>query len=516
MENFISLVKKYNKVVIQTHDNPDADAIASGFGMKHLMDKLGIDSELIYFGKMITKPNLTAMVRELKVPIINKDSGFKIKDDELLIIVDSQRGSRNVHSFSAKNIACIDHHLPESNYKYVYSNIQSRVGSCSTIVANYLFQLNKGISEEVSTALYFGLLMDTNNFIIKYTNMDKDCREELETKYNKRIITKLVRTSLSFDDIKMLSQAMRSIERYEDVIYSGLGDCDDNLLGHISDLVSEIAGINIVILYSERKDGWKLSIRSYHDYISAEDLVENLTEAIGSGGGHLNKAGGFIHRDKYEALHPDSTFDTHIKIKTVEFYKTLQFYEEGKDDVLRLFGEENFDKVKKKHYNVRYITLSEHFDKKEVVNIRTLEGTVQVPSNAKIVLGAKGEIYPIKEETFNTRYRPLKDKRGKALCDETFNGYGITLNSKDKVIKFSEKDLLGLPLAETTDDAEVFAKKVTGGIKVRTGWGDLYMKNRGYLVYISKDNYYLCDEEVFHLTYQTTDNKVERKFELVK
>ena len=68
------------------------------------------------------------------------------------------------------------------------------------------------------------------------------------------------------------------------------------MLGHISDLFSEIYGIDIVVVYSPRWDGYKLSIRSYHDYLTAEELVKDLTSTVGTGGGHQNKAGSYIFK----------------------------------------------------------------------------------------------------------------------------------------------------------------------------------------------------------------------------
>ena len=50
---------RYQKVVIQCHDNPDADALASGFVLRWFLAKKGVDVRFVYGGaNPITKSNL--------------------------------------------------------------------------------------------------------------------------------------------------------------------------------------------------------------------------------------------------------------------------------------------------------------------------------------------------------------------------------------------------------------------------------------------------------------------------
>ena len=53
---------RYQKVVIQCHDNPDADALASGFALRWFLAKKGVDVRFVYGGaNPITKSNLVLM-----------------------------------------------------------------------------------------------------------------------------------------------------------------------------------------------------------------------------------------------------------------------------------------------------------------------------------------------------------------------------------------------------------------------------------------------------------------------
>ena len=125
----------YEEIVIQCHDNPDADALASGFALRWYLEKQGKQVRFVYGGvNPIAKSNLVLMNENLG---INCEHVESLEEPELLITVDCQYGESNVTAFSAKNVAVIDHHqisevLPE------LSEVRSNYGSCSTVMFELL------------------------------------------------------------------------------------------------------------------------------------------------------------------------------------------------------------------------------------------------------------------------------------------------------------------------------------------------------------------------------------------
>ena len=78
----------YNNIVIQCHDAPDGDAIASGFALYSYFKFHNKTVRLVYSGRMeITKPNLLLMIEHLNIPI---EYVVELHCKELLITVDSQ------------------------------------------------------------------------------------------------------------------------------------------------------------------------------------------------------------------------------------------------------------------------------------------------------------------------------------------------------------------------------------------------------------------------------------------
>ena len=81
---------KYETIVIQCHDNPDADAVASGFGLYTYFKKNNKNVRFVYGGRfVIQKSNLVLMLRELAIPI---EYVTTLEPPDLLITVDCQYG----------------------------------------------------------------------------------------------------------------------------------------------------------------------------------------------------------------------------------------------------------------------------------------------------------------------------------------------------------------------------------------------------------------------------------------
>ena len=81
---------KYNRIVIQCHDNPDADALASGYGVYLYLKQHGKNVRFVCAGRnRITKSNLCLMIQDLHVPSEYVES---LETPELLVTVGFQYG----------------------------------------------------------------------------------------------------------------------------------------------------------------------------------------------------------------------------------------------------------------------------------------------------------------------------------------------------------------------------------------------------------------------------------------
>ena len=239
----LSDLLQYRKVYIQCHDNPDADAIGSGYALYRYFTDMGKEAVLFYGGKFkIHKSNLVLMVEELEIPIEHRD--VTVLDDELLVLVDCQYGEGNVEKTEAANVAVIDHHQIEMEVNEM-CEIQSELGSCSTVVWHMLEEEKYPVNDDphIGTALYYGLFTDTNQFAELYNPIDLDMRESVTV--NQSMIRRFRNANISLEELETAGIAMiRNIynEQYRYAIIKS-APCDPNILGLISDFLLQVDAV---------------------------------------------------------------------------------------------------------------------------------------------------------------------------------------------------------------------------------------------------------------------------------
>ena len=204
-------------------------------------------------------------------------------------------GEGNVVRFPAQEVAVIDHHmlgqpLPRLN------RVDSTLGSCCTLVWKMLkevgFDVNK--NKYLATALYYGLYMDTGFMEEIYHMEDMKFRDTIN--FDHRIMHKLRNSNISIDDLETAGAALLRTDYVEKYNFGLVktSPCDPNVLGIISDLVLEVDAIDSCVVFALLEAGVKLSVRSCVEEIRANEMVMAICDGIGSGGGHVRKAGGFI------------------------------------------------------------------------------------------------------------------------------------------------------------------------------------------------------------------------------
>ncbi len=85
----LSELEQFKEIVIQCHDNPDADAIGSGYVLYRYLKSKKKKVRFVYSGKFkIAKSNLQYFVEQLEIPIEYMEK--LEKNPELLLLCDCQ------------------------------------------------------------------------------------------------------------------------------------------------------------------------------------------------------------------------------------------------------------------------------------------------------------------------------------------------------------------------------------------------------------------------------------------
>lgn len=493
-------LRNYEDVVIQCHDNPDADALASGYALWWYFTRTGKKARFIYSGKnRVTKSNLTLMIDHLDIPVEYVEN---LEDKpELLVTVDCQYGESNVASFEAENIATIDHHrvsgtLPEMN------EVRSNYGSCCTVLFELLGKEGIDINENenISTAMYYGLLTDTGNFAEISHPADKDLRDYAS--YRQADIVLFRNANISKEELQIAGEALKSAV-YDDNYHYGIIEahpCDPNILGLIGDMLLEVDTVNSCIVYNRLPFGIKLSVRSCIKEVKASELASYLTDGFGGGGGHLTKAGGLLKKELIEEAGIDYTDEG---VENLLRSRMRRYFTESE---IIYAGNYTVDMSTMLHYQkmevpVGYVKATDLADAGTKVMIRTLEGDVDVmvEDNLYIILGIDGEIYPCRENRFLSSYR-LDSEAYQYPGDYPPAVVNATTGDRIELLPFARKCI-------SLGGGGIYAKELDHRVKVFTSWDPdkYYLGVPGDYLAVRADDLsdvYIIAKDIFYRSYE--------------
>ena len=501
----LSDLLEFDDIVIQCHDNPDADAIASGFGIYSYLHANKKKVRFIYSGNfIITKTNLKFMVESLNIPI---EYVVRLnRKPKLLITCDCIYGEGNVRRFEAETIASIDHHYLGDNKPPVLNDVRQGVGSCSTIVWDLLRKEGFEINKSLSTALYYGLYTDTNTLAEIYHPLDRDMIDEIY--YDKSLIKHFCNMNMTLQEVKIAGMALLGYEYHEVHRYALLETmpCDPNILGLISDFFLAVDTVDVCVVFSELDVGVKFSVRSCTHEVRADELAEYISRGIGSGGGRSDKAGGLIQKELLADLRPDylssDDIHKHAIVTTVLRERLHDYYQDCK---IIYAGKDKLDVKKMKRYKKLplkqgYVVPSEFLPEGTPILVRSLEGdyNLNVTEDAVIMIGVRGEVYASNKKVFGKNYKRLDEEYKMKLeyfptIKNTRSGEILPLNHIAKTcVSEGGNVILAMPIKSTT--------------KVFTKWnGDEYLKGEpgDYLAAKESDpdDVYIINKDIFKETY---------------
>lgn len=469
--NLVEL-EKYNSITIQCHDNPDADALGAGYGLYCYFRQKGKEVHLVYSGRnKIKKTNLCLMVEKLEIPVEYLSPACLKAVEGLLITVDCQYGAGNVTAMEADNIAIIDHHPVEiKNIETV--RIQPNVGSCSTLVWRMLQEVNFQVNDNINlaTALYYGLYTDTNQFTELFNPLDMDMRESLI--YNKSLITIFRNSNLSLKELEIAGIAMLRYNYNEDYRFAVIKaqPCDPNILGLISDFLLQVDEINTCVVYNEGTDGFKYSVRSCIKEVKANEMAAYLAENIGSGGGHYEKAGGFISKKLYEKMYPTLHSEAYFNNRMTEYFDSFELVYAKDTDV----EPEEMLAYRRVKEPLGYLRASEFLKPGTRVSIRNHESNIDmvIGEDTFFTMEKDGTIHSMNREIFEKYHLTLDERLPEGYCEKA--EYIPVIKDWEYGASYPVSDYARVCIPK--DEFCIYAKKLDKYVKVFPKWDDeVYM-----------------------------------------
>ena len=220
-----------------------------------------------------------------------------------------------------------------------------------------------------------------------------------------------------------------------------------------------------------------------------------LTEGIGSGSGHYEKAGGFINKALFEERYDALTSEEYIEKKLNEYFDTIPVIYAGKWDM----DVTDMEQYIMGNIPAGFVPTEDIWPTGTKFKIRTIRGDISIVADPAtyVILGTQGDVYPIGKELFERKYRVLE---GRYVFESSYAPVARTKKESEA------KLLMDLAIrCETMGKKKIYAKKLTAPVKVFGIYNEqeYMLGNTGDYLAVNTDNLkdiFIVDEKRFHET----------------
>lgn len=297
-DNLLATLDHDRQVVIQAHDFPDHDAVGAAYALASLLGARGIQAVLSY-GGAIQSDSLAEEIELLEIPI-KSVSQAGIHADAQIVVVDGFVGNSNMAGLPGEVIGVIDHHVPPVPPSTPFHDIREDMGSCCTIVYQYVRDSQIDIDRSVATALLVGLMMDTGFMTRGVSKYDIEAFSDLFFRGDWQAGTRLLKNSLSVRDLGLFREAINGCVVAEDFGYVALTkECTQEAMALVADFFLGLRELSFVVVVEPDREEYRMSVRSEDPDRPADVIIKLALEGIGTGGGHIHMGGGSVPRDLY-------------------------------------------------------------------------------------------------------------------------------------------------------------------------------------------------------------------------
>ncbi len=445
---------QYDDIMIQCHDDPDADAIACGWTLLTYLESKGKTPRLVYTGeRKVRKVNLLLMLDKFSIPLeyLPEPEGTP----ELLVTVDGQAGEGNMSPLPCRNLAVIDHHEVEDKRALpAMSEVRSGCGSCASVL--------------------WSMLMNSAN--------------------------------LSVEELGIVGDALASLHRNPEFRFAvaQVRPCDPNILGVVSDQVMTVDQVDVCVSYCLLSDYVKISVRSYLEKVQADKLARWIAHGfLNDAGGDRMKAGGRLPLNLVRQVCcdvADTGWDGLEGAVGRLIYRRIASYFEGAIQLRA--GEYQMDGsevlYRKKKIPSGYVPSDQLFPEGTEILIRMIEGDAikKAGPDLYIRIGVSGETYLNKREDLLRNYE---------LLDEPYEIEGVyppvvyhaETHEKKSLEKYVKQCV-------AKDEAKIWARQLDRRAEVITGWG-MMLGEAGDWLAAKADNpqdIYIIRRGIFEKTYE--------------
>lgn len=292
-------IKKANKVIVISHQNPDGDAVGSLLGMGHFLEHYKTDHVLFCITPV---PEYLKFLPDIE-KIVSDEKILLDNEHDLIIILDSgdlKYAGVDDHFRKIKGLPIvinIDHHPTNQNYGHV-NLVHELASSTSEIIFHFIDYFRLPLNKNVATQLMTGILTDTGSFSnLSTTPSSMEAASKLMA-HGARVkeITNHAFQNKSLLQLQLWGRALSRLKQDNNtgIITTVLTQKDFDELGMddessegIANFLNSVEKAKAIMVLKEKSDGTiKGSLRTTQPDVD----VSKIAKFFG-GGGHKKAAG---------------------------------------------------------------------------------------------------------------------------------------------------------------------------------------------------------------------------------
>ncbi len=275
------------RLAIVTHDNPDPDSIAAAAALNAIAAHLGVEADILYFGDIGHQEN-RAFVNLLDIELTPYED-VDIDDYDTVALVDPAKAGEV--SLDREVDIFLDHYEVDEEFDAEFADIRPNVSATSTILTKYIQEFDLSVSQEVATALLYGIRAETLDFRRDTTPADLTAAAYLYPFADHDTLEQVESPNMSPETLDVLAEAIANREVQGSHLVSNAGFISDrDALAQAASQLLNLEGITTTAVFGIVEDTIYLAARSKDIRLNIGRVLSDAFENIGEAAGHSTQA----------------------------------------------------------------------------------------------------------------------------------------------------------------------------------------------------------------------------------
>ena len=294
------------RLLIQTHDVPDPDALASAEALMVAARRYGIQARIYANGFPQRRENVVFMkVCHITLyPLESLDIHHPSRYAWAFIDCLPGGGNVTMHREAPGDVfLAIDHHVTmDTSVRFSgkgYYISYPTMGSTATVLARIMFGLDIPLSPRLAAALSYAIITDTQDFSRGWSAEDLEVYSALFPTSNQRIISRLRNVSKPRSYFRKVHRSLADTRFYRHAAWVYVGGVENGeMVAEMADFILTCERITWSLALGYASGRLYLSLRSVSGKARCGHIIRRMTARYnGAAGGHNQFAGGFVNLD---------------------------------------------------------------------------------------------------------------------------------------------------------------------------------------------------------------------------